>query len=244
MHIVDHVFILLLVLVYPVYSAWSYHREVRKIEEGKPANRMALYRSTVIVEWLALAVLFIAWNFLERPFSSLGFVAPGGAGFYAGIVLLAITCVILIRQWSAVDQLSDEVRQEQITALGKLVHFLPHSQRELRAVYGMSLTAGIVEEIVYRGFFMWYLALSMPMWAAAIMSSVAFGIAHSYQGTAGVVKCGVVGLAFAALYMLTGSIWLPMIGHFLFDALQGPAIYRLLKGRDAAKNAAKNAATA
>ena len=76
------------------------------------------------------------------------------------------------------------------------------------------------------------------MWAAAILSSVAFGIAHSYQGTAGVVKCGLVGLAFAGFYLLTGSIWLPMIGHFLFDALQGPAIYGLLKARDAEDKAA------
>lgn len=238
MHIIDHLFIFLLVLVYPVYSAWSYRREVRKIEAGKPANRMALYRSTAIVEWLALAGLFIAWSLLERPLSNLGFVMPGGSGFYAGIVLLAVTCGILIRQWRTVEQLSAKERQKQITALGRLVHFLPHSKRELRALYGVSLTAGIVEEIIYRGFFMWYLALSMPMWAALILSSVAFGIAHSYQGTAGVVKCGLVGLAFGGFYLLTGSIWLPMIGHFLFDALQGPAIYRLLKGRDTAKKAA------
>ena len=235
MHLVDHIFIFLLVLVYPVYSTWSYQREVRKIESGKPANRLSLYRSTAIVEWLALAVLFIAWHLLERPFSDLGFVTPGGAGFYVGIALLAVVCGVLIRQWSTVEQLGDEERHKQIEALGKLVHFLPHSKRELNAIYGVSLTAGIVEEIVYRGFVLWYLALVMPLWAAVILSSIAFGVAHSYQGPAGAVKCGFVGLAFAGFYLLTGSIWLPMIGHFLFDALQGPAIYRLIRGSEAAK---------
>ena len=238
MHLVDHIFIVLLVVVYPVYSAWSYQREVRKIEAGKPANRMALYRSTVIVEWLALAALFIAWNQLERPLGNLGFIAPAGAGFYAGIVLLAVVCVALIRQWGKIEQLGDEERQEQVTALGDLVHFMPHSKRELRVLYGVSLTAGIVEEIVYRGFFIWYLSLVMPLWVAVVLSSIAFGIAHSYQGAAGMVKTGVVGLAFAGLYLLTGSIWLPIIGHFLFDALQAPAIYRLLKGRGEAEKVA------
>ena len=232
MHIVDHIFILLLVAVYPVFSTWSYHREVRRIEAGKPANRMSLYVSTGVIEWLALAGLFIAWYLLERPLSDLGFVAPGGTGFYIGIVLIAAACIGLVRQWSAVERLSDTERKKQVAALGKLVHFLPHSKREVNAMYGLSLTAGIVEEIVYRGFVMWYLALFMPMWAAVLLSAIAFGVAHSYQGPLGAVKCGLVGLAFACLYLLTGSIWLPMLGHFLFDALQLPAIHGLLRQRE------------
>ena len=61
-------------------------------------------------------------------------------------------------------------RPLQSLALGLLlalaaltVHFLPRDDRELRAFVGLSATAGIVEEIIYRGFLIWCLALLMPL---------------------------------------------------------------------------------
>ena len=107
--------------------------------------------------------------------------------------------------------------------------FLPHTNRELRSFYGVSITAGIVEEIVYRGFVLWYLALVMPLWAAVVVSSVAFGLGHSYQGTSGVARVTAVGLAFGVFYVFTGSIWLPILAHAIVDVLQGAAISEVLR---------------
>jgi membrane protease YdiL (CAAX protease family) len=229
MHYVDHIFIFLLVAVYPPLSAWSYRREVQRIEAGKPANRLSIYASTAIIEWLALAVLLFAWFWLERPLGELGFTTPAGAGFYIGIVLVLLVSAGLVLQWGKVERLTCAERQEQRALLGKLVHFLPHTRREARALYGLSLTAGVVEEIVYRGFLIWYLVFYVPMWSAVLISSISFGLAHSYQGASGAFRCGLLGLAFAGLYLLTGSIWAPIIGHFLLDALQVPAMQRLLR---------------
>ena len=71
----------------------------------------------------------------------------------------------------------------------------------------LSITAGVVEEIVYRGFVLWYLANFMPLWAALLLSSVFFGLGHSYQGKSGALRTGLVGLVFAILYVMSGSIW-------------------------------------
>jgi membrane protease YdiL (CAAX protease family) len=54
-----------------------------------------------------------------------------------------------------------------------------------------------------------------------LVSSVAFGLAHSYQGLGGIMRTGLVGLAFGALFVFSGSIWLPIVGHILVDVLQG-----------------------
>ena len=91
------------------------------------------------------------------------------------------------------------------------------------------MTAGGVEEIVYRGFVLWYLAFFMPLWGAVIVSSVAFGLGHSYQGVIGGLRCGLVGLAFAIFYVVTGSIWLPIIAHATLDILQGAMIVEILR---------------
>jgi hypothetical protein len=125
--------------------------------------------------------------------------------------------------------MSDDERAKQVQSLGKLVHVLPHTRRDLRHFIGVSITAGIVEEIVYRGFVLWYLGLFMPLWAAVVVSSVAFGLGHSYQGAMGGLRCGLIGLAFAVFYIVTGSIWLPIIGHATLDILQGLSIHEILR---------------
>ena len=40
---------------------------------------------------------------------------------------------------------------------------------------------------------------------------------HSYQGFSGIIRTGLTGLLFGALYISTGSLILPMILHFLVD---------------------------
>jgi membrane protease YdiL (CAAX protease family) len=120
-------------------------------------------------------------------------------------------------------------RSKQIAALGDLAHLLPRTGRDFRYFVALSITAGIAEEILYRGFALWYLQLYLPLWAAVLVSSTAFGLGHSYQGIAGVLRTGLAGLAFAILYLVTGSIWLPIAAHIAVDILQGAAIFELLR---------------
>ena len=87
---------------------------------------------------------------------------------------------------------------------------------------------GIVEEIVYRGFVLWYLGSFMPLWVAVAVSSAGFGVGHVYLGGASAaVRAGLIGLVFAIYYVLTGSIWLPILAHIAFDILQGVMIVEL-----------------
>ena len=76
------------------------------------------------------------------------------------------------------------------------------------------------------------MAQFLPLWLAIGVSSIAFGLGHIYQGPNGALKCGLVGVAFAVFYVLTGSIWLPIIAHALFDAGQGAAVHKLLQRDD------------
>ncbi len=41
-----------------------------------------------------------------------------------------------------------------------------------------------VEEVLWRGFLILYLSQFMPVWVAAVVSGVSFGLAHAYQGRA------------------------------------------------------------
>ncbi len=229
MHLVDHIFILLLFVVQPIYGAYSFRRYIARVEAGEPANRPRAYIETSVLEWAFLAALAVAWFTFNRPVAELGFVAPGGVGFWSGTALLALVIGYMLYAWKAAKHMSDDEKTKELKSLGKLVHMLPRTPRDLRHFIGLSITAGIVEEIVYRGFVLWYLGLFMPLWAAVVVSSVAFGLGHSYQGASGGLRCGLIGLVFAVFYIVTGSIWLPIIGHAILDIPQGMSVTEILR---------------
>ena len=106
---------------------------------------------------------------------------------------------------------------------------MPLNGSELARFNMLSLTAGIVEETLWRGFLFWYLGHVMPLWTAAIISAVGFGLAHSYQGLANIPRVAMIGAVFSGLYLLTGSLWLPIILHAAVDLLQGRMAYEVLR---------------
>jgi len=233
-HLVDHIFMFLLFVVQPIHGAWEFNRYVERVKAGEPANRVKLYRGTFVLEWVAFGVLAATWYLLRRPVADLGFVSPGGINFWIGVALLAIVSALLLHTWRQSKTMSTEDKAKQKQSFGKLEHFLPHTDRDYRLFFGLSITAGIVEETIYRGFALWYLAQFMPIWAAVVASSVVFGLGHSYQGAGGMVRVTIIGAVFGAFYIFTGSIWLPILGHFLLDALQGLGILEVLRKDDEA----------
>ena len=46
------------------------------------------------------------------------------------------------------------------------------------------------------------------------------------------LRCGLIGLAFAIFYVVTGSIWLPIIAHIVLDILQGVIVVEVLRNDD------------
>ena len=127
----------------------------------------------------------------------------------------------------------ERTREAALARLGPIEIILPRTPGQLRHFYGLSMTAGIVEESIWRGFLLWYFSQFVPLWAAVMLSSVSFGLAHAYQGVATIPKYTLTGIVFALIYVLTGSLVVPILLHALADALQGRAVYRLLRARGA-----------
>lgn len=234
---VDHLMILMLFVVQPIHGAWAYKRFVAKIESGAPPRLVREYRLTMIVEWSALAVVMLTWVILTRPLGALGVEAPAGAGFLWGLLLLVLATIYLVYAWRQAAVATPEQRNKVVESFGKLRHFMPHDRRTYTAFFWLSITAGIVEEVLYRGFVFWYLGAVMPGWAVVVVSSLAFGLGHSYQGAGGIVRVTLIGVAFGGLYLLTGSIWLPIVAHAVLDILQGATLLEYLRNRKDPKTA-------
>ena len=106
---------------------------------------------------------------------------------------------------------------------------LPRTRGERSAFFGVSVTAGFCEELLFRGFLIAYFAQWIGWWPAGIASSVLFGIGHAYQGAAGVLKTTTVGMVMAALYVYSGSLWPSIVLHTALDVQGGALGYEALR---------------
>jgi membrane protease YdiL (CAAX protease family) len=104
-----------------------------------------------------------------------------------------------------------------------LVDFLiPRSAADRIAFAGLSLTAGVGEELVFRSFLISaILHAGGSITVAATASVLAFAVSHAYQGVLGVIRVALLGVVLTAPFLLTGSVYPSIIAHAALDIVAG-----------------------
>ena len=105
-----------------------------------------------------------------------------------------------------------------LRTIGNVGSLLPRNRAEIAYAAAMSIAAGISEELAFRLFLPLLVALvSGNAFVAFGVAVAAFGAMHLYQGRAGVIATTLVGALMAAIYLMTGELWLAMLLHALID---------------------------
>lgn len=221
----DHFAILLLVGLVPFLAARRYRRLVGHIEAGRPLARIRAYRRAMAVQWILALGLVAAWLVADRALDVLGFALPGGWRLAVGAGVTGLGLAFLTGQWRAIRRMEAEDLSEMRNGISFIAPMLPRTDSEAAHFRALSVTAGICEEILYRGYLIWYLAVFIGPWPAALAAGVLFGVLHLYQGTQGIVRTGAVGVVMGLLYVSSGSLLWPMILHAAVD-LNGGAVGR------------------
>lgn len=103
-----------------------------------------------------------------------------------------------------------------------LERLLPRTTAERSVFVLLSLSAGIGEEIAFRGFLIPALETASGSRAlAVVVSSLAFGMLHSYQRTGGVIRASTLGALLAIPLLVTGSLIPSIVAHALVDLIAG-----------------------
>lgn len=87
------------------------------------------------------------------------------------------------------------------------------------------------EEIMFRGFVLWYIRVWTGLVPAALISCVVFGLAHAYLGSAHVLRTTLFGVFMVLLVLVSGSLWPAMIVHAAVDLNSGELSFRALSAR-------------
>ena len=198
----------LLVGAMPIFAV----AQLRTLADPTELPRMAAYASTAITLW-ALAALTAGASFASaysRTELGLAFIpASRILPWSAGITMTAVAATLLLRRMG-------------IEESPLLRHLLPQTTRERFAFAGLSVTAGVCEELIFRGFLLVALTrASGSVLAAVAVSTLVFGWAHAYQQAAGAVRAGTLGLLLALPPVFAGTIIPSMIAHTCIDLIGG-----------------------
>lgn len=231
----DHILSATLAIALPLYGRWSFPQLQRAVALGTPDARLRAYALTAIQQWTLVACVAALWQFTERPWSLLGIQWPGGWRAWMGLGLVSTICALYVAQIIAATK-----KPETLAALrpqvAQLVAVAPSTDAEARAFVGLSITAGICEETLYRGFLIWYLTEIVGAWPGICIAAIAFGAGHSYQGLAGFFKTTAIGLASGALLMFMQSLWPLMALHAIVDVSGGKLLRLALQTPAAASD--------
>jgi membrane protease YdiL (CAAX protease family) len=115
-------------------------------------------------------------------------------------------------------------------ALGSSDALLPRTASERTGFVFVSLTAGICEEFLYRGFVLWYFSSQLGTFAGAVAATLLFGFAHVYLGWNHVFRTARIGVIFMLVVLSCGSLIPAMIMHAVMDLVAGDLGYRLNSG--------------
>jgi len=187
------------------------------VAAGVPNARLHAYQRTVLGQWAFAAAAIILWVRSGRSWSALGVVPPADGRMLASLAIVALIVGATVQQVRAIGRTTPERRLAIRPKLAFVEYLLPHSRDELRWFTALSVTAGVCEELLYRGFLFWILKAYVGVALAALIGVVLFGALHLYQGKRGAFKAGMAGLVMTVIVLLTGWLFPAMVVHALVD---------------------------
>jgi membrane protease YdiL (CAAX protease family) len=193
-------------------------------------ERLALYASTIAFQWFAVAV--VAWRAWAHGFtaSQLGLVIHDRNRILIASIVGAATIAAL--QWLNLRRVGKIPVESRGPLQAIAERILPQSTVELLPYLALAITAGLCEEFLYRGFAMAALAhVGLQAWAVVLISSVLFGLAHSYQGRGGIIMTLIIGTILGTSRIAYDCLVPAIFWHSAVDVVAGTAGPRYLTQR-------------
>lgn len=205
-----------MLIVIPVLSILQ-HIYLRKNRSN--VNKKRTYQASIALMWTgAIAVTFAlpaeeTFRFREQV------AIPGFVHVLFGItvVFLIVTFVVpialtLTKNREFLDKVKEQYDSKSFA--------LPVRAEERRLFPLVALSVGIGEELMFRSFLVRYLHALPFDWAwlvCFLTAAVLFALVHFQQGAGGIFNAFMIGICFSYLFVVTGSLLLPIALHILYD---------------------------
>ncbi|HEX9160587.1 MAG TPA: CPBP family glutamic-type intramembrane protease [Thermoanaerobaculia bacterium] len=172
-------------------------------------------RRRYFVSILAQVLIFTAFSVVVARFNGIEIFPrafPPRGALLAGCAFLAIAVPFGWTRWTKAVR-----ERKRIVAL-----FMPTDKTESALWVASAAVAGFGEEATWRGVQMaLLLRLTGNVLAAAAICVVMFSIAHAVQGWSSVGAISVFAAAFHVIVWMSGSLYVAMAVHFIYDLIAG-----------------------
>jgi membrane protease YdiL (CAAX protease family) len=215
--------LVIVLLIFSFLSARSQHKFSAR------HGRALLYAMTMGWEWLLVAGIAFGcrrqlklrdlvggrWQSAQDVLLDVGLAL----GFWvAAVAVLAVLGYAL--GLAHANQIA-EARQ-------KLGFLIPRSPLEMSLFLALSATAGVCEEIIFRGYFQrQFAAFTRTVTGGLVLQAMLFGAGHAYEGGVRMILVAIYGVMFGALALTRNSLRPGMLAHFLHDSSAGLALRHL-----------------
>jgi membrane protease YdiL (CAAX protease family) len=206
-----------------IWGLRAYPKILAGILDGS-LERRSLYRRMMAGLWLPTLLVGLLVALGRISLADLGLRGPAIRGpawlsySAAALALLYFAylcyCLVALRVNAAKGLSLSQPLPPEIKAL------LPLTRKEKGLWVLTALTAGVTEELLFRGFLFYLLGAlfpALPLAAILGISTLAFGIGHLYQGPAEAIKPMLLGAVFGAFYLSFGTILPCILLHAMQD---------------------------
>lgn len=217
--------IILMAVVYPT-TGYIQNKRFKNNFPTTNYNKVEWYKASIIWSWIPSLIIIPILLLSGHSLKELGFVLPSAhinntppTLFYIALCMSALYfaynmyCMVSFR-------ISESVRAHHSQKISYLIKsILPVTAKEKQMWVLLSITAGITEEILYRGYLFFVLFLMFGKIHPALVigaSSLLFAIGHIYQGKE-VIKPALAGLFLCLIFYFTGSLYVVIILHIFQD---------------------------
>jgi len=206
------------VFVLLVLGLYAYGATIRaaRAQAGLGPSRPTMYLRTIFFELLFLGIVVAGvklrggslQSVLGQRWKSVGQVAVD-LGLGIGLLILSTLLAPILGG------------HQNAGAANQSVQFLlPETSLEMALWMLLSITAGICEEAIYRGYLQRQLgALTRNAWVGIVISAAAFGGAHLYQGVRRAAVIAVSGVLFGWFAEWRKTVRPGMFAHALQDGI-------------------------
>jgi len=185
--------------------------------QGHP-HVVQLYLSLIAMEW---GLFIYVWRAgLSRTGTTVRELIGGRWASAKDVIVDAGLAAGLWAVWMLVEKGWD--RWLGASHAASIDTYLPQRAVEILLWIGVSISAGICEEFVFRGYFQkQFEVFAHTRWIALILQAVLFGISHGYQGAQACLQIAVFGALYGLLALWRKSLRPGMIAHAGSDILSG-----------------------
>ena len=226
---IDVALVLLYAVVWVVVETVRLPQARARMAHAPLGARAREYYSTMLIQWGLAGAVFARLALGHRPASAIGLALPHGGVAWTGTAVALALVLWLLRKQSRGATGSERARAAMSRQLAKIAWMLPREKREFAAFSALSMTAGVCEEVLFRGHLLAFLDPLVGLFAGTAVAVVAFGLAHAYQGVNGIIRTGLIGLFMALVYRATGSLLAPIAAHALIDWSGGRMIEQAVR---------------